>query len=173
MDCTSRGNQGGNRLHHKTAADCRKTDKLLYTVCIVCFWKLFAGCSYRFKSDGILIVMVNRMYRFLMNAGNAAGCHQIPERSFFYRGYQFPVCARCTGVILGQIAGGISILFNTLSYDTVGFLCFVMFFDWWLQRVHLLQSTNLRRFTTGTLCGFAVGNSYAQIICKVWQQFLL
>ena len=25
-------------------------------------------------------------------------CHQIPERSFFWAGQQFPVCARCTGL---------------------------------------------------------------------------
>ena len=112
--------------------------------------------------------MNRRIYTFLMIAGSAAGCHQLPERSFFFRGHQFPVCARCTGVILGQIAGGIGILFLSLTYDTIAFLCFLMFFDWWLQRVHLLQSTNLRRLITGILCGFAVGNAYAQMICFLW-----
>lgn len=63
------------------------------------------------------------------------------ERSFFYKGYQFPVCARCTGVIIGQILGAISFSFLILSNDTIGFLCFLMFLDWWLQRVGLLQST--------------------------------
>ena len=112
---------------------------------------------------------MNKFYKFLMEAGYAAGCHQMPERSFFYRGHQFPVCARCTGVIVGQILGGIGFQFLTLSYDTIGFLCFIMFFDWWLQRVGLLQSTNLRRFITGILCGFAVGNTYARIICYLWR----
>jgi len=28
-------------------------------------------------------------------------CHRKPERSFFYKGKQFPVCARCTGFYLG------------------------------------------------------------------------
>lgn len=27
------------------------------------------------------------------------GCHRRPERSFFYKGRQFPICARCTGGI--------------------------------------------------------------------------
>jgi uncharacterized membrane protein len=27
-------------------------------------------------------------------------CHQLPERSFFWDGRQFPVCARCTGLYL-------------------------------------------------------------------------
>lgn len=113
--------------------------------------------------------MSDQIHAFLMKAGCAAGCHQLPERSFFYRGHQFPVCARCTGVILGQIAGSIAFFFVSLSYDAIGFLCFLMFFDWWLQRVHILQSTNPRRFVTGILCGFAVGNAYAQMIGFLWR----
>ena len=31
------------------------------------------------------------------------GCHQLPERSFFFKGYQLPICARCLGIILGYI----------------------------------------------------------------------
>src|SRR4051812_167741 len=27
-------------------------------------------------------------------------CHQRPDRSFFWQGHQFPVCARCTGIYL-------------------------------------------------------------------------
>ena len=32
-------------------------------------------------------------------------CHQRPERSFFWDGHQFPVCARCTGLYLSGAAG--------------------------------------------------------------------
>ncbi len=32
-------------------------------------------------------------------------CHQKPERSFFYDGHQFPVCARCAGIYLSSAAG--------------------------------------------------------------------
>lgn len=32
-------------------------------------------------------------------------CHQIPERSFFWAGQQFPVCARCTGLYLSGAIG--------------------------------------------------------------------
>ncbi len=31
-------------------------------------------------------------------------CHRKPERSFFYKGRQFPVCARCTGIHIGYMA---------------------------------------------------------------------
>jgi uncharacterized membrane protein len=32
-------------------------------------------------------------------------CHQRSERSFFFHGHQFAVCARCTGIYLGAAAG--------------------------------------------------------------------
>ena len=32
-------------------------------------------------------------------------CHQLPERSFFFHGQQFPVCARCTGLYASAVAG--------------------------------------------------------------------
>ena len=44
-----------------------------------------------------------RIWLRLMEIGRRAGCHQMEERSFSFRGYQFPVCARCTGVLLGQL----------------------------------------------------------------------
>ena len=32
-------------------------------------------------------------------------CHQRPDRSFFWDGQQFPVCARCTGLYLSAAIG--------------------------------------------------------------------
>ena len=32
-------------------------------------------------------------------------CHQRPERSFFWAGQQFPVCARCTGLYVSALIG--------------------------------------------------------------------
>jgi uncharacterized membrane protein len=32
-------------------------------------------------------------------------CHQRPDRSFFWDGHQFPVCARCTGIYLSTALG--------------------------------------------------------------------
>lgn len=127
------------------------------------------GLGHLYEGFGFLAGMNKKAYIFLMKVGRAAGCHQMPERSFFYKGYQFPVCARCTGVIIGQILGAISFFLLVLPNRTVGFLCFMMFLDWWLQRVGLLQSTNLRRLITGLLCGFAVGNTYVRIVCWLWR----
>ena len=38
-------------------------------------------------------------------AAGALICHQRPERSFFFDGHQFPVCARCTGLYLSGAIG--------------------------------------------------------------------
>jgi len=32
-------------------------------------------------------------------------CHQRPDRSFFWDGHQFPVCARCTGLYVSAAIG--------------------------------------------------------------------
>jgi uncharacterized membrane protein len=81
-------------------------------------------------------------------------CHRIPHRSFFFRGKQFPVCARCTGIYTAYL---------TLPVFT---------FDWWspgiiISALLLLpalsdgltqayfnrESNNTLRFITGLLAG--------------------
>jgi len=35
-------------------------------------------------------------------------CHQFPERSFYFRGAQLPVCARCTGLYAGAAIAAVA-----------------------------------------------------------------
>ena len=107
-----------------------------------------------------------RVYEKLMQIGTSSGCHQQPERSFFYHGYQFPVCARCTGVVLGQFAGMVLFFIYPFPRKWFGFLLFVMFFDWFVQRMEILESTNLRRLLTGMCCGYALGQFYVWVLLK-------
>ena len=50
----------------------------------------------------------------LLYAAGSLICHQIPERSFHYQGFQLPVCARCLGLYAGGAAGGLSAVAGVL-----------------------------------------------------------
>lgn len=104
----------------------------------------------------------NDLHRVLMKCGASCGCHQMPERSFFWRGYQLPVCARCLGVAIGYLIGGVLFIWFRLPVAVCLFLCWLMFFDWLIQRVDILESTNIRRLLSGIGCGIG----YIQLIFK-------
>ena len=86
----------------------------------------------------------------LMEFGKKMGCHQIPERSFFFKGYQFPVCGRCTGVIIGEIVTIILFFFRLIIplYFSIFFME-IMGLDWFIQRINLIKSNNINRCITG------------------------
>lgn len=114
----------------------------------------------------ILKARVNDFCSALYKLGTLSGCHQLPERSFFYKGKQFPVCARCTGVFFGYAFGILSyrLLYVPIWVSFAFFI--VMFADWFIQRIDVLKSTNIRRFITGGLGGFAVVRFFAESV--VW-----
>ena len=45
------------------------------------------------------------LFAAIIFAAGGLICHQKPERSFFWDGHQFPVCARCTGIYLSAAIG--------------------------------------------------------------------
>lgn len=83
------------------------------------------------------------------------GCHQMPERSFFIRGYQMPVCARCFGIMLGEAMAVPSAFFLSLNVFFLLVLMVPMALDGGIQYKTGYRSTNPRRFVTGFLFGFA------------------
>ena len=104
--------------------------------------------------------------------GNHSGCHQLPERSFFYKGKQFPVCARCTGVFFGELLAVIIPFFKyTISLPKALFLLGIMGLDWGLQALHIKKSTNRRRLITGFLGGLGVVSIYIWIVKKFISHF--
>jgi len=84
-------------------------------------------------------------------------CHRRPDRSFFYKNRQFPLCARCTGIAVG---------FSSLLY----FIIAQSFFDLWIsialilptyldgciQLIWKVESNNTRRFITGLAAGIGL-----------------
>lgn len=89
-----------------------------------------------------------------MKFGQILGCHQIPERSFFYKEFQFPVCARCTGVIISALIAIPLFFFYKLDIRIAVLMSFIMFLDWFIQFLKIRPSTNIRRFITGIIGGF-------------------
>lgn len=84
-------------------------------------------------------------------------CHQWEERSFSYKGHAFPVCARCTGVYIGQcvsIVLLVSLWPLSVSHWILIALLIPMGIDWSVQEVFGIESNNVRRFFTGFLGGF-------------------
>ena len=97
-----------------------------------------------------------KTWAFFMRLGNRCGCHQREDRSFKIKGWQFPICSRCTGILTGQIIG---IIIYLLKYRIPFYIDFlfllIMFLDWFIQFKNIKQSTNLRRVITGNLAGIA------------------
>lgn len=95
-----------------------------------------------------------------MQIGAKTGCHQRADRSLFYKGYQFPICARCTGVLIGYIASIITIIFILPDFWLGFSFCAIMFIDWLIQFLKIRESNNIRRIITGILGGYGI------IICE-------
>lgn len=81
-------------------------------------------------------------------------CHQRPDRSFFIRGHQLPLCARCTGLVCGTIFFCIYSFLVPIFYS-VNLLIFSIIIqlpyilDGTTQYFGLRESNNMLRFITG------------------------
>lgn len=100
-------------------------------------------------------------------------CHQLPARTFFINGKPLPLCARCTGIYLGAIAGlGVMLALGrarstkfppplllapfigfTLIMGVDGVNSYMTFFP---NAPHLYQPQNWLRLITGTLHGLTM-----------------
>lgn len=111
-----------------------------------------------------------KTWAFFMRLGNRCGCHQRPDRSFFIGKWQFPVCSRCTGILLGQIVAVILYICGIRIPTIMGItFLLIMFLDWYIQYKKIKESTNLRRLITGTLAGIAQISIFLNIIIFIIQ----
>ena len=117
-----------------------------------------------------------KIWAWSMRLGNRCGCHQREDRSFKIKGWQFPICSRCTGILVGQLLGILIYIFQFRIpiYISCIFLI-IMFLDWYIQYKKIKESTNIRRFITGTLAGIAQVAIFIEIIFIIWEfiSFLL
>lgn len=96
---------------------------------------------------------IRKIWIYLMKYGKKLGCHQKAERSFFIGQYQFPVCARCTGVIISSAVACFTYTKFHSFMLSLG-LCACMLCDWLIQRLGIKESTNKRRLITGLMGGY-------------------
>ncbi len=88
-------------------------------------------------------------------------CHRKPERSFFIKGHQFPVCARCTGFYISIFFYTIYAYYTPIVYtnEYVLFgllLCVPAFLDGTTQLLEFRESNNTLRFITGIIGGIGL-----------------
>ena len=86
------------------------------------------------------------------------GCHCRKERSFHYKGRKLPVCARCTGELIGII---LSILLSSIFIPPVEvsiLLMIPMVVDGVVQLKTNYESNNIRRLITGIMFGYSLVN---------------
>ena len=91
-----------------------------------------------------------------MNIGARVGCHQMPERSFFYKGYQFPLCARCTGLVIGYLMGILIYFLKIINWEIAILLCIPLVIDGGSQYLKWRMSNQRLRLITGILCGIGI-----------------
>lgn len=84
------------------------------------------------------------------------GCHGRKERSFHYKGKQFPICARCTGELVGMVVSLFSCFFFRTSVFTAILIMLPMVADGLIQMFTSYESNNRRRFITGFLFGYGL-----------------
>ena len=83
-------------------------------------------------------------------------CHHMKERFFHYKGKQFPLCARCTGIFLGYFTFPVfhfEIIYPSIL--VIFFLMVPMMIDSFTQTLGYRESNNFLRFVTGFLGGAA------------------
>lgn len=100
-------------------------------------------------------------------------CHRIPERSFFFKGKQFPLCARCTGIHVGFLSMPLFIFgFVYLSMWWSLILIIPTYLDGFVQAKTSYESNNTLSFITGFFSG--IGKmSLVSILGGICADFIL
>ena len=99
-------------------------------------------------------------------------CHRKPERSFFIKEHQFPVCARCTGFYTSLIIYFTYTYFFYVDYNPVLLFSAVLMLipaaiDGLTQLFEYRESNNTLRFITGLIGGLGLG-----IVIKAIKYFI-
>jgi uncharacterized membrane protein len=110
--------------------------------------------------------MMDKIWVGMMDVGARYGCHQRPERSFFVKDYQFPVCARCAGILTVKPIAWLVNHKTKVPFGVCILLLIPMGVDGLVQYWLKIESNNRRRFITGLLGGFAISTLRIRLIKK-------
>lgn len=85
-------------------------------------------------------------------------CHRLPNRSFQYKNYYFPVCARCTGFYISMVTYTIIAMFVSIEYDINEIILAIILLipaglDGTSQLLEFRESNNILRLLTGFFGG--------------------
>ena len=102
-----------------------------------------------------LIVIADQIVIKLKWLMDFVPCHRMKSRSLTIKGHTLPLCARCTGILLGYLFFPLLFLFE-LNFPLWlgGALNLPMVLDGWTQKRKLRLSNNPLRLTTGIISGF-------------------
>lgn len=81
------------------------------------------------------------------------GCHCRSDRSLYYRGKQFPICARCTGELIGILVSFVLFWFWRPTLTSAIIMLIPLIIDGFVQRLTSYESNNFKRMITGFLFG--------------------
>jgi uncharacterized membrane protein len=86
------------------------------------------------------------------------GCHAHPERCLEWRGRRMPICARCTGIVAGNLAALPWFAAQGLPGTDLALAGLALLLpaalDGWLQLATRYRSGPARRLSTGLFAGF-------------------
>jgi uncharacterized membrane protein len=115
---------------------------VILSASLLCTWAVAAGASPKWR-------LLFRVF-----------CHGIPHRCFELWNTPMPICARCTAIYIGLLAGILFFALLPLMRELVArrmmFAAAVpMLIDGLTQLTTLRESTNPLRFATGIIAGIA------------------
>ena len=117
---------------------------LILAASALCSWAIASGASMKWRL----------LFRFI--------CHGRVERSLELFGVPMPICARCTGIYIGLLAGLLGFwLIRYVSEKTMRVASMLaitpLAIDGLTQLTGLRESTNPLRIATGVIAGLAFG----------------
>lgn len=82
-------------------------------------------------------------------------CHRKLERTIQIGSYTFPLCARCSAILIGYFSLPIIFIISSLSWWYIPILMLPLLIDGYTQKWKWRESNNVYRFITGLLFGIA------------------